>query len=228
MDLLEQLQDCSWYRRQPAALRTAIAREGRVVTLDAGHTAYLEGDEDTGLWIVLDGEVRLHMSAGEDASALFAIANPGALFGRSRVGGADARVVTAVASEASRALLLSDGAMERIAADQPLMWRALADALHSQLDGMIAALGQMLLLPPRPRIAARLLALARPAPATASDGAPRVTVTQAALAEMCGLSRKVVNGHLSVLEDAGAIERCYGEIHIRNAAALRRLAGEGR
>ena len=110
--------------------------------------------------------------------------------------------------------------------------RALADALHSQLDGILAALGQMLLLPPRPRIAARLLALARPAPAPApatdSDGAPRVTVTQAALAEMCGLSRKVVNAHLAALDDAGWIERCYGAIHIRNAAVLRRLAGEGR
>lgn len=222
MDIVEQLQACSWYQRQPASLREAIAREGRVVTLHAGQTAYLEGDEDTGLWIVLSGELRLLMSAGEDRSALFATARPGTLFGRSRVGGADARIVTAVAGEHSRALLLSDRAMERIAADQPVMWRALADALHSQLDGMIAALGQMLLLPPRARIASRLLTLAiRPA----DGGAPGVTHSQTDIAEMCGLSRKSVNGHLAAMERAGWIERGYMQIAIRNPAALRRAAG---
>lgn len=218
MDIVEQLQVSKWFRQQPAALREAIAREGRVVALDAGQTAYLEGDEDTGLWIVLAGELRLLMSAGEDRAALFATAEPGALFGRSRVGGADTRIVTAVAGEPSRALLLSDGAMARIAADQPLMWRALAGALHSQLDGIIAALGQMLLLPPRARIAARLIALA--------DAGGTIRLTQADIAEMCGLSRKSVNGHLSAMERAGWIERGYMEIMIRNPAGIRRVAGE--
>ena len=51
-------------------------------------------------------------------------------------------------------------------------------------------------------------------------GPPLVPLSQADLAEMCGLSRKVVNGHLAALDAAGWIERCYGEIHIRNAAAL--------
>jgi CRP-like cAMP-binding protein len=218
MDIIEQLQVCGWYQRQPVALRAAIMREGRVITLDAGQTAYLEGDEDTGLWIVLMGELRLHMSAGEDRSALFATAAPGALFGRSRVGGADARIVTAIASDASRALLLSDRAIERIAADQPLMWRALADALHSQLDGMLAALGQMLLLPPRARIAARLLALA--------SATGQISLSQNDVAEMCGLSRKSVNGHLAAMERAGLIERGYMAIRIHNPAGLRRMAGD--
>lgn len=218
MEIHKQLQASDWYQRQPAALRAAIVREGRVVSLDAGQTAYLQGDEDTGLWIVLTGELRLHMSAGEDRSALFATAEPGALFGRSRVGGADARIVTAIASEASRALMLSDRAIERIAADQPLMWRALADALHSQLDGMLAALGQMLLLPPRARIAARLLAQGRTN--------PQVMLSQNDVAEMCGLSRKSVNGHLAAMERAGLIERGYMAIRIHNPAGLRRMAGD--
>lgn len=217
MSIHEQLQICSWFKRQGSAIRAAIVREGRVVALDSGQTAYLEGDEDTGLWIVLDGELRLHMSAGEDRSALFATAVPGALFGRSRVGGADARIVTAIASDASRALLLSDRAIERIAAEQPLMWRALADALHNQLDGLLAALSQMLLLPPRPRIAARLLAQA--------DATGAIRLTQGDIAEMCGLSRKSVNGHLSAMERAGWIERRYMAIIIRNPAGLRRAAG---
>jgi len=220
IDIEPLLRPCGWYQRQPVPLRAAIVREGRVVSLDAGQTAYLEGDAHTGLWIVLEGSMRLSMSAGQDRSALFATAQPGALFGRSRVGGADARIVTAVAGEPSRALQLSDRAMERIAADQPLMWRALADALHNQLDGVIAALGQMLLLRAPARIAARLLALAQPDP---EGGPPLVPLSQPDLAEMCGLSRKTVNGHLDRLDRAGLIERCYATIFIHDVAGLRHI-----
>jgi len=220
IDIEPLLRPCGWYQRQPVPLRAAIVREGRVVSLDAGQTAYLEGDAHTGLWIVLEGSMRLSMSAGQDRSALFATAQPGALFGRSRVGGADARIVTAVAGEPSRALQLSDRAMERIAADQPLMWRALADALHNQLDGVIAALGQMLLLRAPARIAARLLALAQPDP---EGGPPLVPLSQTDLAEMCGLSRKTVNGHLDRLDRAGLIERCYATIFIHDVAGLRHI-----
>lgn len=216
-----QLDACAWYRRQPEALKSAIVQHGRVVTLAAWQTAYLEGDENTGLWIILAGELRLHMSAGHDASALFATARAGTLFGRSRVGGADARIVTAVAGEPSRALLLSDRAIERIAADHPAMWRALADALHMQLDTILAALGQMLLLRPRARIAARLLALGVPG----GDGEPpRVELSQADLGEMCGLSRKSINGHLGALEQDGLIARHYVAIILRDQPGLRRVA----
>lgn len=200
-----------------------MARHGRLVSLEAGQTAYLQGDEDTGLWIVLDGQLRLEMNSGQDQSALFAIVRPGTVFGRSRVGGADTRIVNAVASRASRALLLSDRVIDRIAAEQPAMWRALADALHGQLDTMLIALSHMLLLRPRARIAARLLALAVRGQ---DDSTLEVDLTQTDLAEMCGLSRKVVNGHLAALEAAGLIERRYCAILLRDRDGLVRAAKE--
>ena len=51
-----------------------------------------------------------------------------------------------------------------------------------------------------------------------------VSVTQAQLAEMTGLSRKTVNGHLRVLERAGIIGCEYRHIAIRDR---RRLAARG-
>lgn len=216
MDLTSALDRCLWYRRQPEELRAAIRHEGRAVSLASGQTAYLEGDASTGLWIVLDGLLRLELAIGAERTALVGLAPAGAVFGRSRTGGAAGRIVSARAARATQALQLSDAAIARIADKDSHVWRALSEAVQNQLDTTLVALAQLLCLPPVGRIAARLLLLEQ-------DGA--VSVTQADLAELTGLSRKVVNGHLGELESAGLIRRSYRRIAVINPAALGRLTG---
>lgn len=215
MDLAPALDRCLWYRRQPEELRAAIRHEGRAVSLASGQIAYLEGDASTGLWIVLDGLLRLELPIGAERTALVGLAPAGAVFGRSRTGGAAGRIVSARAARPTRALQLSDAAIARIADRDGRMWRALSEAVQNQLDTTLVALGQLLCLPPAGRIAARLLMLAQEGSAI---------VTQADLAELTGLSRKVVNGHLGAMEDAGLIRRSYRRIALLDPAALGGLA----
>lgn len=218
MDLSPALDRSPWYRRQPEELRKAIRQEGRAASLAAGQMAYLEGDASTGLWIVLEGLLRLELAIGPDRVALVGLAPAGAVFGRSRTGGAAARIVSARAAHATRALQLSDAAIARIADRDGRMWRALGEAVQSQLDTTLVALGQLLCLPPAGRIAARLLMLGQ---SGAAD------VTQSDLAELTGLSRKVVNGHLGAMAKAGLVQRSYRRIAISDPAGLARLAGMG-
>lgn len=76
-------------------------------------------------------------------------------------------------------------------------------------------------LPPRQRIAARLVALA-------SELSPRGTATialsQQLLGEMTGLTRKTVNAHLAALEAAGLIAILYGGVRVRSMQGLREAA----
>ena len=58
------LSHIPWFTHQPAPLRAAMLVQMRRVSLAAGQTAYLEGDEDTGLWIVLNGLLRLELPVG--------------------------------------------------------------------------------------------------------------------------------------------------------------------
>lgn len=215
MDLAAALDRSSWYRRQPEELRAAIRREGRAVSLAAGQLAYLEGDASTGLWIVLDGLLRLELPVGAEAAALVGLAPAGTVFGRSRTGGAAARIVSARAARPSRALQLSDAAIARIADRDGRMWRALSEAVQSQLDASLMALGYMLCLPPPARIAARLVGMTQ-------DGIAELS--QSDLAELTGLSRKVVNGHLATLEQQGLIRRGYGRIAVLDGPGLARVA----
>ncbi len=204
-----------WFRHQPDALRAAMLAQLRPVTLAAGQTAYLEGDEDTGLWLVRDGLLRLELPVGEDRAALIGLMPGGSVFGRSRMGGAASRIVSARAARPTRALLLSDRAMERIAADHPHMWRALSEAVHGQLDAALVALAQQLTLAPLARVAARLLQFVQGA---------AVPLGQADLGELTGLSRKAVNAHLATLEAQGLIARGYRNVFVTNRPGLMRYA----
>ena len=205
-----------WFTHQPAPLRAAMLVQMRRVSLAAGQTAYLEGDEDTGLWIVLDGLLRLELPVGDDRAALIGFMASGSVFGRSRSGGAATRIVSARAARPTQALLLSDRAMERIATDHPHMWRALSEAVHGQLDTALVALAQQLTLGPQARIAERLRQMGQ-------TGA--VTLSQSDLAELTGLSRKAVNAHLAQLETRGLIARGYRRIAITDSAGLAAAAG---
>ncbi|MFM6853686.1 MAG: Crp/Fnr family transcriptional regulator [Sphingopyxis sp.] len=211
--LIDLLNHCPWFSSQPAGLRALMAAEGRLRGLDAGQTVYLKGDGQNGLWMVLDGRVKLEMAVGPNKEALVNIARAGSVFGRSVLGNAGSRPVAARATTTHKTtiFIISGAAIERIATQEPLMWRALAQALQHQLESAMAMLGPLLALPPPARVAARLRQLAQ---------GERVDVAQGDLADLSGLSRRAVNVHLGSLERAGMIERHYGGIIIRNDAAL--------
>lgn len=205
-----------WFTHQPAPLRAAMLLQMRRVALAAGQTAYLEGDGDTGLWIVLDGLLRLELPVGDDRAALIGLVAGGSVFGRSRSGGAATRIVSARAARPTQALLLADRAIERIAADHPPMWRALSEAVQGQLDAALVALAQQLTLGPQARVTERLRQIGQTGVAALS---------QSDLAELTGLSRKAVNAHLAQLEARGLIARGYRRIAITDAAGLAAVAG---
>ena len=92
--------------------------------------------------------------------------------------------------------------------------------LYTQLAGAAALSVNMIHLPPRARIAARLLFLAGN---DARNGCV-VGVTQSQLAELTGLSRKTVNGHLAHLAKKKLVLPLYGGMQLDDLRALRDLA----
>lgn len=194
---------CAWLVRQPPPLRAAILAAARPVTLERGQWLQSEGDEESGLCIVETGALRLEMAVGAERDVLIGIVLPGTVFGQSQRHGGGPRIVTARAARRSRVLLLPDSALARVAAEHPGLWMAVSEAVYLQLDTIVRLVAELLVLPPRERVLARLAALAE-------DGVARVS--QADLAEMCGLSRKAVNAHLAALERGSVLARGYGAI----------------
>jgi len=102
------------------------------------------------------------------------------------------------------------------------VWRAVAALVFLQLRGALQMAAESVALPPRQRLASRLLLLARAI--GQGEMAATLRVSQHALAEMLGLTRKTVNGYLRAFERAGLVRLGYGEIELLDPRGLRRIA----
>jgi CRP/FNR family cyclic AMP-dependent transcriptional regulator len=130
--------------------------------------------------------------------------------------------VTLICVEPSVVLLVPDRALGRIAAEQPDLWQMVAALVYLQLRGALQIAAEAVALPPRQRLASRLAMLARGAELRGEE--PVLRLSQQALAEMIGLTRKTVNGYLAGFEAAGLVRLGYGVIMITDTAGLRRVA----
>lgn len=202
-----------WFVRLPAELRHALVDRARIETLARGQWIYGTGDALNGLYAVLEGSAHLLLAAGE-ADMLIEIVPAGQVFGQAARFGGGPRLVTAIAGERSTLLHVPDHALGEIARARPDVWRSFTELLYGQLASALRLAADMIRLPPGPRVAARVAMLAREASGV-------LPVTQTQLAEMTGLSRKTVNGHLRALQRAGILRLGYRGIRVLDAAGLR-------
>ena len=151
-----QLQKSLWFRRQPPGLQAALIEKGRIAALPKGRWLHSEGDASGGLWAVLSGAMRLEVTVGPDRSVLLNIAGAGVVAGQTLGGGGGPRIATVRAAEDSVLLLISDAALQQIAAAHPAVWRAVSELLYRQLERTAHLAAEALSLSPRARIAARL------------------------------------------------------------------------
>jgi CRP-like cAMP-binding protein len=214
--LLAVLEQNRWFAGQPAALKSALVDYARITEVARGQWLYGAGDAPGGLYAVLSGSVDIMMGTIADEDVLIDIAQAGRVFSQA----SGPRLITALANEDSRLLHIPDHALREIARSQPDIWRNFTALLYEQLSAALQMAANMIHLAPKARIAARLLFLAGPG---GHDGIA-VGVTQHQLAELTGLSRKTVNGHLRDFARRGVIEPGYAGLVLRNLASLRRIA----
>lgn len=210
------LLQIGWFARQAPALQARLAEAGRIVNLQRGQWVYSQGDAGTGLCAVLGGALRLEVALGPERDVLIGLAQAPTILGQTRRRGGGPRIVTVRANAPSRVMMIADDALEAVARDQPDVWRAVNELVHAQLEETTRLAAWLLVTGPAARVAMRLLQLA-------GDHA-RVAVNQSDLAEMCGLSRKTVNGHLAAFAAAGMVARGYRAIMVADRAALERVA----
>jgi len=213
------LRQFAWPGESWADLIGPLTAHGRVVDLAAGQWVQAEGDDETGVVVVLAGSVQMLCKAPGDREVMISQAGQGAALGQTTRFGGGPRLMTVICQADSRLLLVSDRALARIGAQTPRVWEAVAALLYNQLRDLLQVVAEATALPPRQRLASRLGLLARSLP-----DPPTLRLTQQALGEMVGLTRKTVNAYLAGFERQGLIRRAYGEIVIADAAGLRRVA----
>lgn len=215
--ILAILRRTGWAGRLEPGLAEALIEAGRVVRLPAGTWSHGEGDVETGILVVLDGALQLFTEAPGDRQVLVGHVEQGGTIGQANRFGGGPRIVTAIAVVPSQLLIVSDAALTRLSAAWPGLWRMIAGLAYAQMRVAVQMLAQIVALPPRQRLAARLMALAaikgEPAPVTLSIG-------QQALGELVGLTRKTVNGLLQDFAREGLVRLRYAKLELVDLKGL--------
>ncbi len=146
---LDLLHAQPWLAPYAPVLAQALLAEGALARLDAGRWAQAEGDEHTGLLVVIQGALDLYCQAPGDRELRFNQIGAGAALGQTMSFGGGPRLVTAVCAEPSLVLRVSDAGLERIARAHPEVWRAVASLVYVQLRGALHLAAEAIALPPR-------------------------------------------------------------------------------
>jgi CRP-like cAMP-binding protein len=217
----EVLARQAWLHGHGADLVEPLLNHGRLASFQADQWTHAEGEEDTGILIVIRGLLHVMCQAPGDREILIGQAGPGGAIGQTARFGGGPRLVTVQCVEDSLVLLASDPVLMRIASERPQIWPAIAALLYSQVRDLLQLASEAIALPPRQRLAARMTRLAQEQ--EAADG-PVLRLSQQSLAEMVGLTRKTVNGYLAEFEREGLIQRTYRSAILLDPPGLRRIA----
>lgn len=221
---LNVLKKADWLKSHPSELADSLLNEGRLRYLATDEWAQAEGDDQTGLFIVIDGILHTYYAPRGDKVMMIGFATPGTVLGHTTRYSGGPRLVTAICAEPSILLIISKSALERIAAKTPEIWRAIADLTYNDLQRILGLAAEFISLRPRQRIAARLLSILG---TEQGDNPPVIKVSQELLGEMVGATRKTVNIHLASFVTDGLVELGYGRIQICNREGLHAIV-EGR
>lgn len=218
---LRVLRETEWLKAHSPELAESLVAEGRLVHLNIGEWAQAEGDDRNGLFMIIDGLLKTYYAPIGDRVIMVGFSKPGSVLGHATRYSGGPRLVTAVCAEPSIILEISESALDRVAAQSPEIWRAIAGFAYDNMRSVLRLAAEVISLRPRERLAARLLAIT---PDDDFDETPAISVSQELLGEMIGVTRKTVNQHLSAFEKGGLIRVGYGKIELCDLKGLRLIA----
>jgi CRP/FNR family transcriptional regulator, cyclic AMP receptor protein len=213
-----------WLAHCPSALRRDLVSRARLVSFAKDATIYRVEDEPSGIYGLVDGQLRIEFDVFETGEQVAFIVKPGSWVGVASVIHRRQRALTVNCASASTLLFLPIAEFEVLAKDADNM-REFAKLAIENNDMMLSAARDLMNSDIRARIASRLIAISGGADVGyEEDGYGQIAITQADLAMVCNVSRKTVNQELAQLENMGVLSRAYRKLFVTDANALQRIA----
>ena len=194
-----------------------------------GELLYARGDEAAALYGLIRGRVRLSNVTPDGREVLVMLFEPGDWVGEVSLFDGLPRTHDAHAVGPTEGFVLPKAKLLALLDAQPLLYRHFAARLARSLRVALSYIDDAALLPLPPRLAKRLLDLARVYGADTPQGRRiELHLPQEDLGRMLGASRQSVSKELKRWEAQGWIGVEYGKVMIRDEAALLQLAGQHR
>lgn len=209
----------AWFRSLPPGLQAWLVEHSDVRVLHAGQRLFARGDAPDGIYAVADGAVRITSVTEGGQEALLAVIEAPQWFGEIALFDGAPRTHDAWAETDTVLLHVAQHTLATFLQEQPAHWPHFGRLLTQKLRSLFTAVEDMVLLPPKHRVARRLVHMS--AGYGARVGQTReLAVSQEQLGLMLALSRQTVNQALKELEADGAILRRRGVIEILDTERL--------
>jgi CRP-like cAMP-binding protein len=222
-DLHSVLRRGSWFAGLDADIQARIEAAGRVKSIRRGDVFIRQGDEPTGLYAVVEGQIRAQATASTGKAALVAIFHPGDFFCYLACADGRPHSTDHVASVDSTVFVLpQQPAREIFTADQKLFLHLVDPQLLSFRKAMEHLITTVRLSPIQ-RLAERLLDLSRSHYYPQGDHYPLLGLSQELLASAVLCTRQTTNELIGELQSRGLIRSEYGKIEILDPDGLRKI-----
>jgi CRP-like cAMP-binding protein len=214
------------FRDLPTAGVDRLAALASKRTYEKGAVVFAQGDEGDALYGVASGRVRISACGLGGQEVFLNIMEPGDTFGEIAVMDGLPRTAAATALDDATLIVIQRQDFLNLLEREPKLGIHLLKLLCERLRWTSELVEESAFLAGEARLAKRLLILASLHGRGAQAGVLELGISQSELARFLGISRQIVNQHLSEWRRHGWVEIARSRILIRNAEALRNLVTE--
>lgn len=220
----ELVRQGRWFSSLPDDCQDALLQRAVVRRLADGERLFARGDPPSGVFVVVDGLIRIGSTTETGKEALLTIQEPPSWFGEIAVFDGQPRTHDAVASGDAVVLHVPQAAMDELLAARPERWRDLALLLAQKLRLAFLAMEEAATQPLPARLARRLVWMADGYGDWQDRRLRALAVSQEQLASLLSTSRQSVNAALKDLEAKGLVRVAYGRVEVVDLDGLRRIS----
>lgn len=206
-----------------AASTRDLAAESRIVTAVKGEDIFAEGDACRGMFLLIEGQMKIYRAAPSGREQIIAIEGPGATIAELPLFDGEPYPASCAAMEDSRLLLIPREAFEELLRRKPEIAIETIRLLGHRLRGLVTLVEELSLLEVPQRLAKYLLAVQERRGSTFT-----LTQSNQEIASRLGTVREIVSRCLHRLEQQGVIAIQGRRIRIIDDQALRERIEEGR
>jgi CRP-like cAMP-binding protein len=188
-----------------------------------GATILVEGEESDGLYIVVSGLIKVIKLHEDGREKTLDLIKDGDVLGEMTIVGSSLRSATAVIVKQTRAIVFSGKSFQKLMLDIPALAANIIEILSERLRKANSQIEALSFMNARSRVLFNLVHMVRET-GSAGEGktavAPRLS--QSEMANLCGVSRRVVNKVFTELRRGGLIEITQKHVRIPDVDGLAR------
>jgi CRP-like cAMP-binding protein len=213
----------TWFGQISQPFQDILLANALVLKLPRGHRIFSRGDPPEGLYVVVDGAVRILGTTADGKETILLIAEPPTWFGTVSALDGLPRTHDAVTNVSSTLLNLPQGSFQTILKKEPALYKELGLLLAYQLRLAFLHAEEQAHDSVAARLARRLILISNSYGQWTDRRRIAVSLKQEELAFMLATSRQTINHLLKEMEAQGLIHLAYGEISITDLPRLRIL-----